>query len=81
MIKQKLKIRPRDVEIRIRSVRFTPRGYVLKELCRNSRFLSFSSEKVAYKIQKRLNTEPQGVSLVRFESSRRPGLDFEGPEL
>ena len=51
MIKQKLKIRPRDVEIRIRSVRFTPRGYVLKELCRNSRFLSHVREKVHILIQ------------------------------
>ena len=46
MINQKFKIRSRDVEIRIRSVRFTPRGYILQELCRNPRILSQLREKV-----------------------------------
>ncbi len=38
-LRKKFKIKHRDVEIRMRSVRFPPRGYVLKELRRNSRFL------------------------------------------
>ena len=48
MIKQKLKIRPRDVEIQIRSVRFTPRGTSQKSCVEIQSFCSFWLNKLVF---------------------------------